>query len=206
MERKKSQSKEKIDRAKRLENDLVKLKEKNYNKKVERDNGLINSRKKVLSENKLKGKISKKEKLDCDNIKTMNELNDKNIKKNKIEVIRSQAVNKEQKKRMMEISKKEGIIKDLEKKINYKINKKKELELHINQMLKDENDTFERINQISELQKKLFEDFEKILNSGNGSIMIYNNEQYLINNDNYIDGNEINENNNNDNYEEKKDI
>ena len=57
MERKKSQSKEKIDRAKRLENDLVKLKEKNYNKKVERDNGLINSRKKVLSENKLKGKI-----------------------------------------------------------------------------------------------------------------------------------------------------
>ena len=32
------------------------------NQKIDRDNGLINSRKKVLSENKIKGRISKKEK------------------------------------------------------------------------------------------------------------------------------------------------
>ena len=62
MERKRSQSKERMERAKYLEKELYKLKEKNNNKKIERDNGLINSRKRVISENKIKGKISKKEK------------------------------------------------------------------------------------------------------------------------------------------------
>ena len=57
MERKKSQSKEKIDRIKKLENELNLLKNKNMNQKLDRDNGLINSRKKVISENKIKGKI-----------------------------------------------------------------------------------------------------------------------------------------------------
>jgi hypothetical protein len=92
LERKRSQSKERMQRAKYLEKELYKLKEKNNNKKIERDNGLINSRKRVISENKMKGKLSKKEKKEIDNIKIMNELNDKNTKKNKIEVIRSQAV------------------------------------------------------------------------------------------------------------------
>ena len=123
IERKKSQSKEKMERIKRLENELNLLKNKNMNQKIDRDNGLINSRKKVLSENKIKGRISKKEKDEICNIKLMNELNEKNLKKNKIEVIRSQAAQKIQKKRMTEIEKKEGIIKDLEQKINYEINK-----------------------------------------------------------------------------------
>ena len=100
MERKKSQSKEKMERIKRLENELNLLKNKNMNQKIDRDNGLINSRKKVLSENKIKGRISKKEKDEICNIKLMNELNEKNIKKNKIEVIRSQAAQKIQKKRI----------------------------------------------------------------------------------------------------------
>ena len=94
MERKKSQSKEKIDRIKRLENELNILKNKNMNQKIDRDNGLINSRKKVISENKIKGQMSKKEKDEICNIKLMNELNEKNLKKNKIEVIRSQAAQK----------------------------------------------------------------------------------------------------------------
>ena len=114
MERKRSQSKERKRRAKKLEKELIKLKEKNNNIKIERDKGLINSRKRVISKNKIKGKLSKKEKKDIDNIKIMKELNEKNIKKNKIEVIRSQAVQKRQKRKMMEIEKKEGIIKDLE--------------------------------------------------------------------------------------------
>ena len=208
MERKKSQSKEKIERAKKLDKELNKLKEKNYNKKMERDNGLINSRKKVMSENKLKGKISKKEKQEIENIKTMNELNEKNIKKNKIEIIKSQAVQKNQKKKMIEIEKKEGIIKDLEEKIKYEIDRKKELELEINKMLKDESDTMERINQTNEMQKKIFDDFEKILNFG-GNDFIYNTDKYLINDEDYIDdGNEMIENNNdyNYNYEENKEI
>ena len=99
MERKRSQSKEKIDRIKRLENELNILKNKNMNQKIDRDNGLINSRKKVISENKIKGQMSKKEKDEICNIKLMNELNEKNIKKNKIEVIRSQAVQKTPKKK-----------------------------------------------------------------------------------------------------------
>ena len=205
MERKRSQSKERLERAKKLEKDLFKLKEKNNNKKVERDNGLINSRKKVISENKIKGKLSKKEKKDIDNIKTMNEINDKNMKKNKIEVIRSQEVQKSQKRKMMEIEKKEGIINDLKEKINYEINRKKELEKEINKMLRDESETLERINQTTETQKKIFEDFEKILSSDSANNIIFNNDKYLINekNDNIIldDENEMIEN---DIGEEKK--
>ena len=126
------------------------------------------------------------------------------MKKNKIEVIRSQAVQKNQKRKMMEIEKKEGIIKDLEEKINYEINRKKELEKEINKMLQDESETLERINQTNEMQRKIFEDFEKIL-SGDGNEFIYSNDKFLINDENNIidDYNEIIDNNN---YEEIKDI
>ena len=195
MERKKSQSREKMERIKRLEYELNLLKNRNMNQKIDRDNGLINSRKKVLSENKIKGQISKKEKDEICNIKLMNELNEKNIKKNKIEVIRSQAAQKIQKKRMAEIEKKESIIKDLEQKINYEINKKNELEEEINKMLKEETETFERINKTNEMQKKIFADFEKILRDNSGVNNIY---------DNYYK-NEIDLNSNeNNNYEENE--
>ena len=194
IERKKSQSKEKMERIKRLENELNLLKNKNMNQKIDRDNGLINSRKKVLSENKIKGRISKKEKDEICNIKLMNELNEKNIKKNKIEVIRSQAAQKIQKKRMAEIEKKEGIIKDLEQKINYEINKKKELEEEINKMLKEESETFERINKTNEMQKKIFSDFEKILRDNSNLNSIYDN---YYNNENEINNENDNEENNN---------
>ena len=196
IERKKSQSKEKMERIKRLENELNLLKNKNMNQKIDRDNGLINSRKKVLSENKIKGRISKKEKDEICNIKLMNELNEKNLKKNKIEVIRSQAAQKIQKKRMTEIEKKEGIIKDLEQKINYEINKKKELEEEINKMLKEESETFERINKTNEMQKKIFSDFEKILRDNSNLNSIYDN---YYNNEN--DNEENNNYENNGNYE-----
>ena len=194
IERKKSQSKEKMERIKRLENELNLLKNKNMNQKIDRDNGLINSRKKVLSENKIKGRISKKEKDEICNIKLMNELNEKNLKKNKIEVIRSQAAQKIQKKRMTEIEKKEGIIKDLEQKINYEINKKKELEEEINKMLKEESETFERINKTNEIQKKIFSDFEKILRDNSNLNSIYDN---YYNNENEINNENDNEENNN---------
>ena len=194
IERKKSQSKEKMERIKRLENELNLLKNKNMNQKIDRDNGLINSRKKVLSENKIKGRISKKEKDEICNIKLMNELNEKNLKKNKIEVIRSQAAQKIQKKRMTEIEKKEGIIKDLEQKINYEINKKKELEEEINKMLKEESETFERINKTNEMQKKIFSDFEKILRDNSNLNGIYDN---YYNNENEINNENDNEENNN---------
>ena len=199
MERKKSQSKEKMERARKLENELFKLKEKNLNQKVERDNGLINSRKKVISENKMKGILSKKEKKDIDNIKIMNELNEKNLKKNKIEVIRSQAMQKNQKKKIIKIEKKEGIIKDLEAKINYEIKRKKELDREINKMLKDESETLERINQTNEMQKKIFEDFKKILNVGNGNY-IKNSDKFLMNDDNYENIDNFND------HEENKEI
>ena len=194
IERKKSQSKEKMERIKRLENELNLLKNKNMNQKIDRDNGLINSRKKVLSENKIKGRISKKEKDEICNIKLMNELNEKNLKKNKIEVIRSQAAQKIQKKRMTGIEKKEGIIKDLEQKINYEINKKKELEEEINKMLKEESETFERINKTNEMQKKIFSDFEKILRDNSNLNSIYDN---YYNNENEINNENDNEENNN---------
>ena len=201
MERKKSQSREKMERIKRLEYELNLLKNRNMNQKIDRDNGLINSRKKVLSENKIKGRISKKEKDEICNIKLMNELNEKNIKKNKIEVIRSQAAQKIQKKRMAEIEKKESIIKDLEQKINYEINKKNELEEEINKMLKEETETFERINKTNEMQKKIFADFEKILRDNSGVNNIYDNyyKNEIDLNSNENNQYEENEGNNKDN-------
>ena len=205
MERKKSQSKEKIERIKRLENELNLLKNKNMNQKIDRDNGLINSRKKVISENKIKGRISKKEKDEICNIKLMNELNEKNIKKNKIEVIRSQEAQKIQKRKMVEIEKKEGIIKDLEQKINYEMNRKKELEEGINKMLKEESETFERINKTNEMQKKIFADFEKILRGSANVNNIYDN--YYNGNDNEINTGENNQyevNEENNNYENEE--
>ena len=201
LERKKSQSREKMERIKRLEYELNLLKNRNMNQKIDRDNGLINSRKKVLSENKIKGQISKKEKDEICNIKLMNELNEKNIKKNKIEVIRSQAAQKIQKKRMAEIEKKESIIKDLEQKINYEINKKNELEEEINKMLKEETETFERINKTNEMQKKIFADFEKILRDNSGVNNIYDNyyKNEIDLNSNENNQYEENEGNNKDN-------
>ena len=204
LERKKSQSKEKIDRIKKLENELNILKNKNMNQKIDRDNGLINSRKKVISENKIKGQISKKEKDEFCNIKLMNELNEKNLKKNKIEVIRSQAVQKLQKKKMCEIEKKEAIIKDLEQKINFEINKKNELEQEINKMLKEETETFERINKTNEMQKKIFSDFEKILKEGNMN-NLYDN-YYNEENEQDTQMNNINSNINNQILEDDENI
>ena len=195
LERRKTHSKEKMEHNKKLENDLYKLKEKNYIQKVERDTGIINSKKKLINENQMKGKISKKEKKDCDNIKIMNEQNEQNIKKNKIEVIRSKTLQKTQKKKMMELDKKEGIIKDLEEKINYEINKKEDLEIEINKMLQEESEILERINQTNEIQKKIFEDFEKMLSSGGINDFIYNNK-FIINNNDY-------EKEEYDNFEEK---
>ena len=81
LEQKRNHSKEKMEHLKKLENDLKLLKQKNQNLKLERDNGLINSRKNVISQNKIKGKLSKKEKEDISNIKRMYELNEKNMKK-----------------------------------------------------------------------------------------------------------------------------
>ena len=48
MEQKKRHSKEKMEHLKKLENDLKILKQKNQNLKLERDNGLVNSRKNVI--------------------------------------------------------------------------------------------------------------------------------------------------------------
>ena len=72
-------------------------------------------------------------------------------------------------------------------------------------MLQDESETLERINQTNEMQKKIFENFEKNLLYVNGNEYINNNDKLLINEDNKIidDENDILENNH---FEEKKNI
>lgn len=77
---------------------MKKLKQKNHNFKIKRDKGLINSRQKIISKNKLKGKISKQEKEDMNNIIKMDELNDQNMKKNNVDFMRSEAISSFQKK------------------------------------------------------------------------------------------------------------
>lgn len=211
MQQKRKQSQEKMEHLKKLENDLKILKKKNKNLKLERDNGLINSRKKVISENKQKGKISKREKEDILNIKKMYELNWQNMKKNNVAIIRNELIPNEQIKKMVEISKKKQLIKDLEDKINYEIIKKEEVEENINKMIQDEKDTLERIKKLEEKQKNVFINFQKALNEGNDFFNNLNfNLQYENDNDlNLIDGddnnNEIFENINN-NFDKNKDF
>ena len=61
------------------------VKQKNKNIKMNKDNGLINSRKNVINQNKKKGEISKREKKDILNIIKIKKINEKKIKKKKIE-------------------------------------------------------------------------------------------------------------------------
>ena len=201
MEQKKSHSREKIEHLKKLENDLKKLKQKNHNFKIKRDKGLINSRQNVISKNKQKGKISKQEKEDMNNIIKMDELNDQNMKKNHVDIMRGEAISNFRIKRLAEIQKKEIMIKDLEEKINFELNRKKELEKGIDKMLQEENDTLERMNKTEQMQKKLFQDFQKILTDGNN---FYNNINLNndINNDDFVEedyNNNFNNNNDKDN-------
>ena len=205
MEQKRKQSQEKMEHLKKLENDLKILKKKNQNLKLERDNGLINSRKNVISQNKQKGKISKREKEDISNIKKMYDLNWQNMKKNNAAIIRNDLIPNAQIKKMVEISKKEQLIKDLEDKINYEINKKEEIEENINKMKQDEKDTLERIKKLEEKQQKVFMNFQKSMNEGNNFFNSLNInlqiENQNDNGENFIDGddnnNEMFENTNN---------
>lgn len=214
MEQKKNHSREKTEHIKKLENDLKKLKQKNHNFKIKRDKGLINSRQKVISKNKIKGKISKQEKEDINNIIKMDELNEQNMKKNNVDVMRSEAISNSRIKKLMEIQKKEIMIKDLEEKINFELKRKKELAKSIDKMLQEESVTLERMNKTEQMQKKLFQDFQRILTDGNN---FYNNINLNndINNEDFIEddvnnndkenfnenGNEMEQNENN--FEEK---
>ena len=204
IEQKKNHSREKIEHLKKLENDLKILKQKNQNIKIERDNGLINSRKNVISKNKIKGKVSKKEKEEVSNIKKMYELNEQNMKKNKVELMKNDLLQNSKMKKMLEITKKEKMIRDLEDRINYEINKKEELEEQINKMLQEENETLERIKKTDIMQKKIFEDFQKALNEGN-EFFNFNLNLNFPNDEDFIED-DINNNDNNCNYEENKDF
>ena len=206
LEQKKNHSKEKMEHFKKLENDLKILKKRNQNLKIERDNGLINSRKNVISKNRQKGKISKKEKEDISNIKKMYEMNEQSIKKNRVENLKNELIPNNKIKQMVEISKKEKMIQDLENRINYELNRKEELEEDINKMIQDEKDTLERIKKLDQIQKKVFADFQKALSSGNdyfnniNIILNKNNEENFEENSN----NKSEEIDKNDNYEEHK--
>ena len=93
------------------------------------------------------------------------------------------------------------MIKDLEEKINFELNRKKELEKGIDKMLQEENDTLERMNKTEQMQKKLFQDFQKMLIDGNN---FYNNINLNneINNDDFIENDYNNNFINNDNDNE----
>jgi hypothetical protein len=205
LEQKKNHSREKNEYIKKIENDLKKLKQKNKNFKLERDKGLINSRVNVISKNKLKGQQSKQEKENIENIIRMEELNEQNMKKNNVDVMRSENIANVRIKKLIEIQKKEVMIKDLEEKINAELDRKNELEKNIDKMLQEESETLERINKTEQKQKKLFQDFQKALEGNDNFYNIYNlnnnpnnNEQNAIENQNE-NGNENNDVNNNEN-------
>ena len=161
LEYNKSRSKEKKEFLQKKEDNLKLQKQKNRYQKLVTQTNLLNNRENLILQNQKKGQQSKAQKIDNENIKKENELNAKNFKKNKIEVIRSQSKLSNQRKKMVDIEKKENIIKDLEKKINLELKKKKEFDDELNKLTVMENDILSRILKNTEMQRKLIEDFEK---------------------------------------------
>ena len=123
---------------------------------------MINTRENLFLRNQLKGKISKAQKVDNENLKKENELSNKLINQNKIELIKNQLnSNNSQKKKLADIKKKEELIKNLEEKINLESKKKKELEEEMKKLNIIENEILDRIHSNNEMQRKLIENFEK---------------------------------------------
>ena len=120
------------------------------------------------------------------NIIKTDEINEQNKKKKNVDFMRSETISNFRIKKLMEIQKKEIMIKDLEEKINFELNRKKELEKSIDKMLQEENDTLEKMNKTEQMQKKLFQEFQKILTDGNN---FYNNINLNndINNNDFIE-------------------
>ena len=175
-----SRSKEKEEQKEKKKKDLKILTLKNRHQKIITQTNLINNRENMYLKNKLKGQISKAQKVDNENIKKENELNNKIINQIKTEVIRNQINNNNQKKKMSEIKKKEELIKSLEGKINLENKKKKELEEEMKKLNIIENEILGRIYANNEMQRKLIENFEKNFghrfgNSNNDVIMSLNN-------------------------------
>ena len=142
-----SRSKEKQDLQEKKQNDLKLLKLKNKHQKLITQTNLINTRENLFLRNQLKGKISKAQKVDNENLKKENELSNKLINQNKIELIKNQLnSNNSQKKKLADIKKKEELIKNLEEKINLESKKKKELEEEMKKLNIIENEILDRIH------------------------------------------------------------
>ena len=140
LEYNKSRSKEKQEYLQKKEDDLKLLQQKNKHQKLLTQTNLLNTRENLILQNQIKGQISKAEKADNENIKKTNEINSKILKKNKIEVIRSQSKLGSQKKKILDIEKKEQLIKDLENKINIEQQKKKEFDEELTKLTAMENE------------------------------------------------------------------
>ena len=185
-----SRSKEKEELQEKKKKDLKILTLKNRYQKLITQTNLINTKENLFLKNKLKGQISKAQKIDNENIKKENELNTKIINKNKTEVARFQTNNNNQKKKIAEIKKKEELIKSLEAKINMENMKKKELEDEMKKLNIIENEILGRIYANNEMQRKLIENFEKNFGQGFGNNT--NDVLMSINNINNSYVNEIN--------------
>ena len=184
----KSRSKEKKEFLQKKEDNLKLQKQKNQFQKLVTQTNILNNRENLILQNQRKGQQLKAQKKDNENIIKENELNTKIFKKNKIEVLRSQSKINNQKKKILDMSKKEKLIKDLEKKINLELQKKKEYDDELNRLMEIEKEILARILQNNEMQKKLIQDFEKDFNCSGykqGGIMTLNN-----NNISCIRGNE----------------
>jgi hypothetical protein len=178
LEYNKSRSKEKKEYLQKKEDNLKLLKQKNRHQKLLTQSNILNNKENLILQNQLKGQQSKAQKIYNENAKRENELNAQIFKKNKIEVIRTQFKLGSQKRQILDIKKKEKLIKDLEKKINLELQKKNEYDEELNKLNELENAILSRILQNTEMQRKLIEDFEKNYPCGGnnpGMIMSLNN-------------------------------
>ena len=162
IEKKENKNKERQKMLQQKEKEINNLKMKNYYQKYNLENEIINKREEKLKNNKKKNRLLKEQqKMNMEIIKSL-DLEDINNKKNNVNFIKSQHYLNEERKKAIELSKKNDIKIDLENKLNLELELKKENEKKIKELLNIENEILIRIQNTTTMHRQLIEEFEKL--------------------------------------------
>ncbi len=169
IERKKSQSNEKIKLKKQREEDLKNLKIKNLNQKSQIEYGINFKREERISSNHREAKLLKEQQKTNEELIKNLELEEQFQKKEKADAIKSQHYLNEERKKAIEIAKKNEIKNDLENKLQMELKLKEENDIKIKQLTQLENDILNRIKDTTNMHRHLIEEFEKLFHGNNDS-------------------------------------
>ena len=169
IERKRSQTNEKIKLKKQREEDLKNLKIKNLNQKSQIEYGINFKREEKIRANQREAKLLKEQQKTNEELMKNLELEEQFQKKEKIDAIKSQHYLNEERKKAIEIAKKNEIKNDLENKLQLELRLKEENDIKIKQLTQLENEILNRIKDTTNMHRHLIEEFEKLFHGNNDS-------------------------------------